>query len=100
MSKKIIFENIHTRWNEISTKTALVLGPKKMIAEGIPWDKVAYARMEGHKEYLSVYQKKGDDKIYVVDKDTTACYTKEELAWWWDLWDKDGTLLSIAFVGL
>lgn len=80
MSKKIIFENIHEHWDEIPTKTALILGPEKMIEEGIPWDKVAYARKVGDKEYLSVYQKKGDDKLYVVDKDTTTCYTKEEMA--------------------
>ena len=76
-------------------------GPQGMIEHGIAWDKVAWGRSL-QDEYFKITQEKDEKKrvhFYSHKSGVLQEWTKEELAYSCDLYDKDGKLLSIMFLG-
>ena len=80
-------------------------GPDGMIQNGIPWDKVVWGRtFEDENVYFKIRQKKdekGEAHFFIKDNEGNwKEWTKKDIAYACDLYDKDGKLLNIMFWGL
>ena len=97
------FEDIRKNFKKFN---ALIntYGTQNYIEKCIVWDKIAYARdLLENKEILPVICKTetaGKKAFYLVKKDKQAKISKRDLAYSYDLFDKDGKLLNIAMLGL
>lgn len=77
-------------------------GPDGMIQNGIPWDKVVWGRTYDHEDVYFKFRKQKDEKgeIHFFIKDNEGNWkewSKRDIAYSCDLYDKDGKLLSILF---
>ena len=80
-------------------------GPEGMIQNGIPWEKAAWGRMWDHDDlYFEIRQQKdakGELHFFIKDEDNEwKEWTKKDIAYMCDLYDKDGKLLNILFFAL
>ena len=77
-------------------------GPEGMIQNGIPWEKVVWGRMWDNDNFYFEIRQQKDEKgklhFFIKDEDNKwKEWTKKDLAYSCDLYDKDGKLLSILF---
>lgn len=81
-------------------------GTQGMIDKGIPWEKVAWGRTfgdNGKDIYFEIHSKtdeKGELHLFAKNGEELLERTKRDLAYSCDLYDKDGKLLNIMFLGL
>ena len=80
-------------------------GPDGMIKNGIPWEKIVWGSPLGTgKGYCIICQQKdekGEVHFFLEDNEGNWNeYRKKYLAYLYDLYDKDGKLLSISFFAL
>ena len=80
--------------------------PEGMIDKGIPWKKVAWGRTFSNNgkdiyfEIISKTDKNGELHLFTKNGEELLERTKRDLAYSCDLYDKDGKLLNIMFLGL
>ena len=77
-------------------------GPDGMIQNGIPWDKVVWGRTYDHEDVYFKFRKQKDEKgethFFIKDNEGNwKEWSKRDIAYSCDLYDKDGKLLSILF---
>lgn len=96
------FESIRGNFQRFSDLVCAHGGPQGMIDLGIPWKKVVWGRtFEDENAYFKIRQKKdekGEIHFFIKDKEENwKEWTKKDLAYNCDLYDKDGKLLNILF---
>lgn len=81
-------------------------GPEGMIQNGIPWEQVVWgSTYDEHTEYIYFEIEQQKDEKGELHFFTTSSegyrkeWTKRDLAYVCDLYDKDGKLLNIMFLG-
>ena len=77
-------------------------GPQGMIDKGIPWEKVAWGHtFTAENVYFEIRQNKdknGETHFFIKNENGAwKEWSKKDIAYMCDLYDKDGKLLSILF---
>lgn len=102
MKKQIEFEDIRKRYKEYADKI-MQLGTERIIETEIPWNKVFWGREIGTQNILPCFHKKAPDgtaQLFCIDENGyKQTMSNRDFAYMYDLWDKDGKLLHIAFYG-
>lgn len=100
------FESIKGNMKHFNDLIDACGGTQGMIDKGIPWEKVAWGRTfgdNGKDIYFEIHSKtdeKGELHLFAKNGEELLERTKRDLAYSCDLYDKDGKLLSIMFLGL
>lgn len=100
------FESIKGNMKRFNDLIDACGGTQGMIDKGIPWEKVAWGRTfgdNGKDIYFEIHSKideKGELHLFAKNGEELLERTKRDLAYSCDLYDKDGELLSIMFLGL
>lgn len=102
MKKQIEFEDIRKMYKEYADRIML-LGTDRIIETEIPWNKVFWGREIGTQKIIPFVHKKSADGtvrlFYIGDGGQKQTMSNRDFAYMYDLWDKDGHLLHIAFYG-
>lgn len=96
------FESIRGNFQRFLDLMHIHGGPKGMIKNGIPWEKVVWGRMfDNDNLYFEIRQQKDEKGVlhfFIKDEDSNwKEWSRKDLAYNCDLYDKDGKLLSILF---
>ncbi|MGN0016793.1 MAG: hypothetical protein ACI37O_05600 [Candidatus Avelusimicrobium sp.] len=102
MKKQIEFEDIRKMYKEYADRIML-LGTDRIIETKIPWNKVFWGREIGTQKILPFFHKKSADgtvRLFCINENGhKQTMSNRDFAYMYDLWDKDGHLLHIAFYG-
>jgi len=100
------FESIKGNMKHFNDLIDACGGTQGMIDKGIPWEKVAWGRTfgdNGKDIYFEIHSKtdeKGELHFFTTSSEGYRKeWTKRDLAYVCDLYDKDGKLLNIMFLG-
>ncbi len=100
------FESIKGNMQRFNDLINACGGTQGMIDKGIPWEQVVWGRTfsdNGKDIYFEIYSKtdeKGELHLFVKNGEELLERTKRDLAYSCDLYDKDGKLLNIMFLGI
>lgn len=100
------FESIKGNMQRFNDLINACGGTQGMIDKGIPWKQVVWGRTlsdNGKDIYFEIYSKtdeKGELHMFAKNGEKLLERAKRDLAYSCDLYDKDGKLLNIMFLGI
>lgn len=102
MTNRIKFEDIRKMYKEYADKI-MRIGTERIIETEIPWNKVFWGREIGTQAFVPLFHEKAADGttqlFFMNEEGLKHTMSRRDFAYIYDLWDKDGHLLHIAFYG-